>query len=154
REKSYDPRVLIPPTEWQFAKCEQDPPTGKKTITPSTEDLYLPSGFKPGHIYEFIYLAKDPLVLGLGFAAVRDLVSFLRYEVKDAAGHPNPLAKTKEPMSSDRSRRAGHPLYLPPRRGENKRGGNINTIRYAYGWGRSQSGRFLRDFVYHGFNED
>ena len=27
-------------------------------------------------------------------------------------------------------------------------------MRYAYGWGRSQSGRFLRDFVYHGFNED
>ena len=25
---------------------------------------------------------------------------------------------------------------------------------HAYGWGRSQSGRFLRDFVYHGFNED
>jgi len=24
----------------------------------------------------------------------------------------------------------------------------------AYAWGRSQSGRFLRDFVYHGFNED
>jgi hypothetical protein len=28
------------------------------------------------------------------------------------------------------------------------------AIRYAYGWGRSQSGRFLRDFVYQGFNED
>jgi Alpha/beta hydrolase domain len=140
REKSYDPRVLIPPTEWQFAKCEQDPQTGKKTITPSTEDLYLRSGFKPGHIYEFIYLAKNPLVLGLGFAVVRDLVSFLRYETKDAAGQPNPL---------------GPPLYLPPRRGENKRGGNTTTgIRYAYAWGRSQSGRYLRDFVYHGFNED
>ena len=29
-----------------------------------------------------------------------------------------------------------------------------NNVRYAYAWGRSQSGRFLRDFVYHGFNED
>ena len=155
REKSYHPRVLVPPTEWQFAKCEQDPQTGKKTITPSTEDLYLRSGFKPGHIYEFIYLAKNPLVLGLGFAAVRDLVSFLRYELKDAAGQPNPLATAKKPTRSNGSRRDGPPLYLPPRRGENKRGGNINTtIRYAYGWGRSQSGRFLRDFVYQGFNED
>ena len=35
------------------------------------------SGFKPGHIYEFIYPAKNPLVLGLGFAVVRDWVSFL-----------------------------------------------------------------------------
>lgn len=155
REKSYGPRVLIPATEWQFAKCEQDPQTGKKTITPSTEDLYLRSGLKPGHIYEFIYLAKDPLVLGLGFAVVRDLVSFLRYETKDGSGQPNLLATAKKPISSDRSRRDGLPLFLPPRRGEKKRGGNMTTtIRYAYGWGRSQSGRFLRDFVYHGFNQD
>ena len=28
------------------------------------------------------------------------------------------------------------------------------SITHAYAWGRSQSGRYLRDFVYHGFNED
>jgi hypothetical protein len=65
------------------------------------------------------------LVLGLGFAAVRDCVSFLRYPSGGGATVENPLA-------CDRS----------------------NTIRQAYAWGRSQSGRFLRDFVYHGFNED
>src|SRR5262249_23268441 len=93
----------------------------------------------------FIYPAKNSLVLGLGFAVVRDLVSFLRYEIKDATDKPNPLVTTKQAIS----------LYLPPSRGENKRGGNkIAVIRYAYRWGRSQSGRFLRDFVYHGFNED
>ena len=27
-------------------------------------------------------------------------------------------------------------------------------ITHAYAWGRSQSGRYLRDFIYHGFNED
>ena len=53
-------------------------------------------GFKPGHIYEFIYPAKNPLVLGLGFAVTRDLISFLRYESKDAAGKPNPLASSKK----------------------------------------------------------
>jgi len=47
------------------------------------------------------------------------------------------------------------PLYLPPSRGENKSGGKGRTgITCAYAWGRSQSGRYLRDFVYHGFNED
>jgi Alpha/beta hydrolase domain len=144
RKKGYDHRIPIDDSLWEFAACKKDGLRDRKTIRRSTGDLYLRSGFKPGHIYEFIYPAKNPLVLGLGFAVVRDLVSFLRYELKDARGKPNPLATDNNP-----------PLYLPPSRGENKRGGNKSTgISYAYGWGRSQSGRFLRDFVYHGFNED
>ena len=126
RKKSYETRMPVPISEWEFASYAKDSRTGKEAITPSSKELYLHSGFKPGYIYEFIYPAKNPLVLGLGFAVVRDWVSFLRYEVKDTAGRPNPL------VSSNKT--------LP--------------IRHAYGWGRSQSGRFLRDFVYHGFNED
>jgi hypothetical protein len=121
REKSNGPRIPVPFSEWEFASCEQNPRTGKETIKPSARDLYLRAGFRPGHIYEFIYRARNPLVLGLGFAAVRDFVSFLRYESKDAAGKPNPLASGK----------------------------NSIAISHAYAWGRSQSGRFLRDFVYH-----
>jgi len=30
-------------------------------------------------------------VLGIGFAATRDLLSFLRYEATDRAGTPNPV---------------------------------------------------------------
>ena len=54
----------------------------------------LPAGteFKANDIYEFTYTAKDPTVNGVGFAAVRDLNAFLRYETKDDAGTPNPLA--------------------------------------------------------------
>jgi len=54
----------------------------------------LPAGtpFQQSAIYEFTYTAKDPLVAGLGLAATRDLISFLRYAAKDAEGHPNPLA--------------------------------------------------------------
>ena len=155
REKSYGPRIPVPFSQWEFASCEKNPRTGKETIKTSARDLYLRAGFRPGHIYEFIYRAKHPLVLGLGFAAVRDLVAFLRYESKDAAGQPNPLAIAKQGLKLSRPRFASPPLYLPPSRGENKRGGNeITGIRFAYAWGRSQSGRFLRDFVYHGFNED
>jgi hypothetical protein len=144
RKKGYGQRIPIAESEWEFAASEQEGRTGRETLRRSAQDLYLRSGFKPGHIYEFIYPAKDPLVLGLGFAVVRDLVSFLRYEIKDTKGQPNPLATDNNP-----------PLYLPPGRGENKRRRNKSTgISYAYGWGRSQSGRFLRDFVYHGFNED
>jgi hypothetical protein len=144
RKKSYGRRIPVAESEWEFAACEKDKRTGRETLRRSARDLYLRSGFKPGHIYEFIYPAKNPLVLGLGFAVVRDLVSFLRYEMKDARGRPNPLARVSDP-----------PLYLPPSRGEsNKRGKKVTGIQYAYGWGRSQSGRFLRDLVYHGFNED
>ena len=54
----------------------------------------LPVGasFTPGDIYELSYVAKDPTVNGIGFAAVRDFNAFLRYEKADDAGTPNPLA--------------------------------------------------------------
>ena len=127
REKSYGKRILVPAEEWEFARADPSGQNRRDVVpVPSAVDLYLRSGFIPGHIYELIYTAKNPLVLGLGFAAVRDFVSFLRYELQDRAGNDNPLASDK----------------------------NQSNIRYAYAWGRSQSGRFLRDFVYHGFNED
>ncbi|HEY7321979.1 MAG TPA: alpha/beta hydrolase domain-containing protein [Candidatus Binatia bacterium] len=165
REKSYGKRIPIPPSEWEFASCAKDTRTGKETIKPSNSDLYLSSGFTPGHIYEFIYPAKNPLVLGLGFAVVRDLVSFLRYEMKDARGRPNPLAIDKQTLQLTAPRLAdpslsfspgvgGTSLFFSPRLGGRQRGGLATGIRHAYAWGRSQSGRFLRDLVYHGFNED
>jgi len=126
REKSYGERISVPTAEWEFAAWTRDARSGKDNVTPSAKDLYLRAGFKPGHIYEFIYSAKNPLVLGLGFTVARDLISFLRYQSKDAAGKPNPLASGKKSTGISR----------------------------AYAWGRSQSGRYLRDFVYHGFNED
>lgn len=129
REKSYGERIPLPLGEWEFACCAKDQRTGKETVTPSTNHLYLRSGFKPGHIYEFIYPAKNPLVLGLGFAVVRDLVSFLRYE------------RRGNPLLADSGSRVSKSPHLSP-------------ITHAYAWGRSQSGRFLRDLVYHGFNED
>ena len=125
REKSYAQRIAVPETEWEFALCEKDKRSKRERLRTSGRHLHLRSGFKPGHIYEFIYAAKNPLVLGLGFAIVRDFVSFLRYEVKDTAGRSNPLVTNRQA-----------------------------AVHYAYGWGRSQSGRFLRDLVYHGFNED
>ncbi len=140
REKSYGRRILVPPAEWDFAACVKDPRSGKEIVRPSTRDLYLLHGFKPGHIYEFIYPAKNPLVLGLGFAVTRDLISFLRYEIKDARGKPNPLLSVERIQARS------------PPGGEQKWGRSPASLAYA--WGRSQSGRYLRDFVYHGFNED
>jgi hypothetical protein len=80
-----------------------------------------PAGFDARAIYELIYLAKDPKVMGLGFAATRDIVSYLRHETADAAGNANALA---------------------------------GQIDLAIGFGLSQSGRYLHDFLYWGFNTD
>jgi hypothetical protein len=88
REKSYGERIAVPIAGWEFARCVTDSGTGNEKLEPSATDLYLHDGFKPGHIYELVYVAKNPLVLGLGFAAVRDFVSFLRYESKDQQGMP------------------------------------------------------------------
>ncbi len=80
--------------------------------------------FDAGAIFEFIYTATDPTVTGLAFASVRDIVCFLRQSGPDAAGNANPLAaKGAE----------------PPQR--------------SLLFGISQSGRFLRDSLYLGFNQ-
>ena len=57
---------------------------------PDKISIQRPNGFDAGAIYEFIYTAKDPKVMGLGFAATRDIVSFLRHEAADAPGRQSP----------------------------------------------------------------
>ena len=54
----------------------------------------LPAGtaFRQGSLYHLTYPATGPLVAGLGFAAVRDVVSFVRHAAADDHGTPNPLA--------------------------------------------------------------
>jgi hypothetical protein len=70
------------------------PASGWQYNADGSEIALLPAGtkFVPNDIYEFSYTAKDPTVNGVGFAAVRDWNAFLRYEKKDDAGTPNPLA--------------------------------------------------------------
>ncbi|RYU97093.1 alpha/beta hydrolase domain-containing protein [Emticicia agri] len=65
----------VPNTDWAFADCTKEAFPGK----PSTTQISVKGGFDPNYIYELDYTAKNPLVLGLGFAATRDIVSFFRY---------------------------------------------------------------------------
>jgi len=128
RRYPYDERVPVPPERWCFARVEGgsglDNQGAVHAVIPSDSHIHIPGGFEPGWIYELIYTGRDPLVLGLGHVAVRDFVSFLRYGEEDFAGRVNPLC------------------------------GRGGTIERAYAWGRSQTGRCLRDFVYRGFNAD
>ena len=50
-------------------------------------EMTLDGGFEPGVLYELIYEARGSVVQGTGFAAMRDLVSFLKHDRSDM----NPL---------------------------------------------------------------
>jgi hypothetical protein len=80
--------VTIPSTDWAFADCSTTPFPGK----PDPGNICVKNGFNPALLYELQYTVKDPLVLGIGLAATRDLGAFFRYETADAAGTPNPVA--------------------------------------------------------------
>ena len=98
RDAPTAPRSVVPRSRWRFTN-------------PTT--IRMDGGFVPGKIYELIYTAKDPAVVGCGLAAVRDFVAYSKYD-------PNAVTASKR----------------------------------AYGFGISQSGRFLRHFLYEGFNAD
>jgi len=74
--------------DWAFAKCTPQVPFPG---TPDPTQVCLKTGFDPALLYQVTYVAKDPPVLGIGFAAFRDLAAFLRHADKDDAGTPNPL---------------------------------------------------------------
>jgi hypothetical protein len=77
RDSRDAPRTTIPRAQWQFAQTVE----GK--LTPSDRYIHLDSGFHPGKIYEYVYVVTDPVVAGLGFAAVRDFASYVKH-VTDA----------------------------------------------------------------------
>jgi hypothetical protein len=86
RAREHEPRGPIANGDWSFGACE----AGKPSAGNDTQICY-PAGFKPGHLYELTYRARDPLVLGLGFAAARDLGAFLKSASTDDAGNANPV---------------------------------------------------------------
>ena len=101
RDNAADKPTVIPRSKWHFV--------GGTAVS-------LDGGFQLGRIYDVVYRARDPRVVGTGLAGLRDLVSFLKHDQSEA----NP----------------------------------VHGLKYAYSWGVSQSGRYLRQFLYEGFNED
>jgi hypothetical protein len=100
-------RSVIPRADWSFAHTVD----GK--LVPSDRYIHLNSDFQPGKIYEYVYVAANPVIAGGGFAAIRDYASYAKHD----------------------------PAALTP-------------AERVYGQGISQNGRFLRDFLYQGFNAD
>lgn len=101
---------VIPRDEWSFAEC----PDGQDA-TPSNTHVCYPEGFSPDYIYHLVFEAEDPIVMGLGFAATRDVNSFLRYDISDmnplVSNGRNPIEWTMTFGSSQSGRFLKHLLY-------------------------------------------
>jgi hypothetical protein len=105
RDHADSPRRVVPRETWHIENRSR---------------IAMPEGFEPGKLYELVYTSTDPSIVGLGPAAVRDLISFFKYGSND----------------------------------DTVLGDHHNFIKRVYSVGVSQSGRFLRTFLYYGFNQD
>ena len=112
RDLPNSPATPVDRGQWSFIRVEDE------DVEPDYNHVYMPSGFEPGRIYQLVYTTSGSRIVGLGFAAIRDAVSFLKYAPASAG---NPCAE---------------------------------DIDYAYAMGRSQSGRFLRQYIHVGINQD
>ena len=112
REHPNGPAQHVARDLWSFVRVEDS------QSEPEPSHVYMPSGFEPGRVYQLVYRTVGSTVVGLGFAAMRDIVSFLR---RGSAEAGNPCA---------------------------------GDIERAHAFGASQSGRFLRHYIYEGMNED
>lgn len=118
------PDTVIPRSEWQFARDTA------KGVTASAEHIYLAAGFQPGRIYNCIYTAARPVVVGCGMLAIREAASWLR----------GPLYG-KETGRHESGNESGN-------------GAIAGGFEKIYGHGVSQSGRLLRTMLYYGLNVD
>ncbi len=76
-------------SDWAWARCdERNPFPG----IPDPTQICLKQGFDPNRLYQVVFTAADPYVLGIGFAAWRDVGHFFKTARQDDAGTPNPIA--------------------------------------------------------------
>jgi len=100
-------RILVPRSAWKFGMLDGD------DFKADDRHIYMENGFETGYIYELVYESKNPPVVGLGLAAIRDMMSYVKYDINCSFKVENGIAV-----------------------------------------GVSQTGRFLRYYLYKGFNTD
>ena len=144
-----DPKDPIDNSQWAFADCSSTPFPG----VPDPTKVCLNGGFDTNHIYELVYTAKNPTVAGIGFAATRDFISFLRNS--NGAGKGNGVGNgngnCKPGNSSGNGKGKG--TTCPPS-GSSPDNPLGDSIQNAIIYGSSQSGRWIRTFIELGFNQD
>lgn len=101
-------RITVSREDWDFGKMDDG-----GVVDKDARWIYSKEGFDPGFIYELVYHSKNPPIVGLGLSAVRDIISYAKYD-------PECDFRVREGIAA----------------------------------GVSQTGRFLRTFLYQGFNVD
>jgi hypothetical protein len=122
---AHGPITTIASADWAFADCRTVPFPG----TPDPTRVCLKNGFDPAKLYEVVFTGKDPLVLGIGFAATRDINSFFRYATHDDFGTANPIA---------------HAIRYAVSRGTSQSGNFIKTFIHL-GFNEDEAGRQVWD---------
>jgi hypothetical protein len=146
-----DPPEVIPETGWNYNAN-------------GTAISLVGGNFVANDIYEFAYTAKDPKVNGLGFAAIRDWMEFLRYERRDDHGNPNPLVGHVKRVYTEISSQPGRLLndfrhlgFNETERGKKAFDGHMQWIAAGNGinmnYRFSQTGRTERNRQNHLFIE-
>ena len=82
--------VPIASSDWAWARCDANNPFPG---TPDATQICLKDGFNPARLYQVVFTAADPYVLGIGFAAWRDVGAFFKKAAADDNGTPNPIAR-------------------------------------------------------------
>ena len=77
--------TVIPSGDWKF--CGGGTFAAPLPLTTLPVQICLKDGFDRSKLYQVVYTAKDPYVLGVGFAAWRDVGSFFKYASKEE-GNP------------------------------------------------------------------
>ena len=119
--------VPIRSSDWAFADCSKVAFPG----TPDPGKVCLKGGFDPAFLYELVYTAKDPLVLGMGYAATRDLNAFFRHADHDDTGIANPIAQK---------------ISFAVARGSSQSGNFLRSFIHL-GFNQDESGRMVWDGV-------
>ncbi|NKB43370.1 MAG: hypothetical protein GKS03_03735 [Alphaproteobacteria bacterium] len=123
RNASDDAYDSVPRDTWRFGRSVKTDAPQLTLRDPAW--ITLDTGFEPGRVYRLTYTAQNPPVVGLGLAALRDSLSFFRYEARDSIGTENPLTA---------------------------QGGALPSAALAYG--HSQSGRALNTLIWEGLHVD
>jgi hypothetical protein len=82
------PVTQISSEDWRWADCTATPFPGK----PDPTHICARFEFDPNLLYQVAYTGKDPLVLGVGLAAIRDAVAFFHLQTADSQGKQNPIS--------------------------------------------------------------
>jgi hypothetical protein len=82
--------AVLPAGDWAWASCSA---TNPFPGTPDPKQICVRGGFDPTKLYMVTYKAKDPYVLGVGFAAWRDVGHFFKTATADDLGTPNPVSQ-------------------------------------------------------------